>query len=493
MLRTPGPHEDFGNVARAIGSISAVGRGFDAIAYLDADNWYAANHIELLWRTQQETGAEVCSAASTICDRDGKVMGHCTEVDGDVFADTSCLFLTRKAFPFLASWYLMPSEQGSFGDRVMWEAIRRSSTTRTHQPIATVNYRTNYRTHYEQFGIKPPPGIKEKVEVPIEIAARPMHLARGDAPGSASAAKRERISLCLIVRDEEKNLADCLRPVAKLVDEIVVIDCLRPTGRGPWPSSLRRVFDYEWKDSFAAARNEWFRHATGDWILWLDADERFDEANLLLLQQLLGRLADYNVVYLMKQSSAPNDAAHAGMVVDHARLFRRQQGLAWRYRVHEQILSPLQELQSAGRADRNRHHPYRLSRAGADVEEAGTKSTAFGVDLADRPDDPFVLLNLAKAAALMDAMTTRCGMPGAASRQPRRTASFVPKAYSLLAETYRAELGDLSGRGPFAEKEPRSIPTIWNSSTRKGCLVFSAATSTTLDSASSVYWPRRRN
>src|SRR3990172_6396080 len=39
-------HGDFGDTPRAVGSVSAIGQGFDAIAYLDADNWYAPEHIE---------------------------------------------------------------------------------------------------------------------------------------------------------------------------------------------------------------------------------------------------------------------------------------------------------------------------------------------------------------------------------------------------------------------------------------------------------------
>ena len=48
---------------------------------------------------------------------------------------------------------------------------------------------------------------------------------------------------------------------------------------GKQPRFGARVFDFPWCDDFAAARNETLRHATGQWVLWLDADEYFDEAN----------------------------------------------------------------------------------------------------------------------------------------------------------------------------------------------------------------------
>jgi glycosyltransferase involved in cell wall biosynthesis len=47
------------------------------------------------------------------------------------------------------------------------------------------------------------------------------------------------------------------------------------------------VFDFPWCDSFAAARNECLRHATGEWIFWLDADDRLDEDNRPKLRALL--------------------------------------------------------------------------------------------------------------------------------------------------------------------------------------------------------------
>ncbi len=45
-LTLPGPHHDVGNTARGLGALSAMNRGYDAIAFLDADNWYYPDHIE---------------------------------------------------------------------------------------------------------------------------------------------------------------------------------------------------------------------------------------------------------------------------------------------------------------------------------------------------------------------------------------------------------------------------------------------------------------
>ena len=99
---------------------------------------------------------------------------------------------------------------------------------------------------------------------------------------------RAKVSLCMIVRNEERNLPSCLAGVAELVDEIIVVDTGSTDGTkeqaAKWDA---KVFDFPWVDDFSAARNESLRHATGDWILWLDADDRLDAINCRRLREVL--------------------------------------------------------------------------------------------------------------------------------------------------------------------------------------------------------------
>src|SRR5207244_4945718 len=72
-----------------------------------------------------------------------------------------------------------------------------------------------------------------------------------------------RVSLCIIAKNEEHNLADCLKSASPIVDEIVVVD----TGSSDRTKEIAlgygaRVFDFRWVDSFAAARNESLQRAT---------------------------------------------------------------------------------------------------------------------------------------------------------------------------------------------------------------------------------------
>jgi glycosyltransferase involved in cell wall biosynthesis len=124
---------------------------------------------------------------------------------------------------------------------------------------------------------------------------------------------RQRVSLCLIAKNEEANLPACLGSVADLVQDIVVVD----TGSTDRTKNVAagfgaRVFDFAWVDSFAAARNESLHQAGGDWILWLDGDEHFDEENRGKLRALFAGLRAENAAYTMKQRSAPEQATRPG-------------------------------------------------------------------------------------------------------------------------------------------------------------------------------------
>lgn len=84
------------------------------------------------------------------------------------------------------------------------------------------------------------------------------------------------ISLCMIVKNESKQLALSLESVKDYVDEIIIVDT-GSTDNTKEIASLytSHVYDFTWNSSFSDARNYSIEHATCDWILWMDADEVF--------------------------------------------------------------------------------------------------------------------------------------------------------------------------------------------------------------------------
>ncbi len=84
-----------------------------------------------------------------------------------------------------------------------------------------------------------------------------------------------RITAAMIVRNEERFLPGCLASLRQEVDEIVIVD----TGSDDRSREIALdrgavVIDHPWRSDFAEARNVGLDHATGDWILYIDADER---------------------------------------------------------------------------------------------------------------------------------------------------------------------------------------------------------------------------
>jgi cellulose synthase/poly-beta-1,6-N-acetylglucosamine synthase-like glycosyltransferase len=161
VLHIPLPrrHRDYGDTPRAIGSFSAISLGFDAIAYLDADNWYSPNHIASLVELHQTTEAAVCSSARHFHRTDGSLVGLCLNCDGETMVDTSCLFLTRSAFAIVPLWTLMPSYAHAIDDRVIWHHIKQAKLSRAHTGQPTVAYRMGNHGFYRSFGEASPPDV----------------------------------------------------------------------------------------------------------------------------------------------------------------------------------------------------------------------------------------------------------------------------------------------------------------------------------------------
>lgn len=209
-----------------------------------------------------------------------------------------------------------------------------------------------------------------------------------------------RVSLCLIVKNEEASLPTCLGSVADLVDEIVVVDTGSTDGTQEVCQRYgAHVYPFAWVDDFSAARNESLRHATGDWIFWLDGDEWLDEVNRRRLKDLFAGLGDENAAYVMtqrclQQASLTGPPTAADQDVEQVRLFRRHPQIQWEYRVFEQVQSSLRRLGSV-----LRHTEVIIQHAG--YQDAAVYRGKIErnlrlarLDLAEHPDDPWIYYSI---------------------------------------------------------------------------------------------------
>ena len=104
------------------------------------------------------------------------------------------------------------------------------------------------------------------------------------------------ISLCMIVKDEEKVIERCLNTVIDIVDEIIIVDTgSQDSTKDKVKKYKADIYDFPWQDDFAEARNFAFSKARMDYILWLDADdvlEKEDQRKLKLLKKNLNGNVD---------------------------------------------------------------------------------------------------------------------------------------------------------------------------------------------------------
>ena len=145
------------------------------------------------------------------------------------------------------------------------------------------------------------------------------------------------ISLCMIVKNEEKVLERCLKSIYKAVDEIIISD----TGSTDKTKEIALkytpfVYNFEWNDDFSAARNFSFSKATKDFVMWLDADDIITEENLLKIIDLKKRLNDTDIV-MMKYHTAFDEEDNPTFSYYRERIIRRDCPHKWKGRVHEVI------------------------------------------------------------------------------------------------------------------------------------------------------------
>ena len=156
----PKNHRDYGDTPRAVGSVFAMGNGFDAIAYLDADNWFAPEHIESLIALHESTGAAICSASRYLTRIDGSIIGLCLTSNGKTFIDTSCYLFTKNALALTTRWVQMPSYAHPICDRVMFYYVQESGLPRKHSDRPTVYFRVSLPSFYKSLGEPVPPEAK---------------------------------------------------------------------------------------------------------------------------------------------------------------------------------------------------------------------------------------------------------------------------------------------------------------------------------------------
>lgn len=146
----------------------------------------------------------------------------------------------------------------------------------------------------------------------------------------------------MIVKDEEPVIGRCLSIVTQFADETIVVD----TGSRDKTKEIAKrytenVFDYPWEDDFAKARNESYRRATCDYVMWMDADDVIRPDGIQRLRSLMCDLKDpIDVIFLpyFEREKGRPEVFDSYLMRD--RILRRDLQPVWENPIHEAIAIP---------------------------------------------------------------------------------------------------------------------------------------------------------
>lgn len=211
------------------------------------------------------------------------------------------------------------------------------------------------------------------------------------------------ISVCIIAKNEEKNIDRCLKLLSAYPFELVVVDTgSTDSTREVAKNYTDRIYEFDWCDDFSAARNFSLEKASNDWILVVDCDEYLET---IRLEETYALMQNYPhaVGQIVRHSSCYNGTEKT-MITDYTeRLFDKR---LYHYEgiIHEQ-LAPRRSS-----ADSPVLSVYRLpmefSHDGYDgtpekmQEKALRNITLLLRELGKHPDDPYLYYQLGESYSL---------------------------------------------------------------------------------------------
>lgn len=170
-----------------------------------------------------------------------------------------------------------------------------------------------------------------------------------------------KISLCMIVKNEEKYLPKCLNSVKEIVDEIIIVDTGSIDKTVDIAESFgAKVYHFQWTNSFSEARNESLKYATKDWILIMDADDEFCSEDIGKFNELINAPLDIDNLYYFETLN------YCGSFVDsnnisinlNPRLFKNFHGFHYEGEVHNQLVNSKSKIIDINHDIRIYHYGY---------------------------------------------------------------------------------------------------------------------------------------
>lgn len=274
------------------------------------------------------------------------------------------------------------------------------------------------------------------------------------------------ISLCMIVKNEEKILARCLDSVADLMDEIIIVD----TGSADRTKDIaarytKHIYDFQWVDDFSAARNYAFSRASGEYIYSADADEVLDEKNRGRFHRLKETLLpEIEIVQMKYANQLQHNTIYNFDEEYRPKLFKRKRDFVWEAPIHETVrLEPviydsdivIHHLPESSHAKRDLMNFYRHCLGGYRLPKRLHNLYARELLISGDEEDLDLAMNFFIASAADgqrdgEEIAEACCVVARAARLKEDTITFFKYASKVIAEEANSEI--CCEMGHFYEK-----------------------------------------
>lgn len=265
-----------------------------------------------------------------------------------------------------------------------------------------------------------------------------------------------RISLCMIVKNEERVLERCLDSVADLVDEIIIAD----TGSTDRTKEIagrytEKVYDFPWTEDFSAARNYVFSKAAMEYIYSADADEVLSPENrerFRILKQTL--LPEIEIVQMKYSNQLQFGTVYNYDEEYRPKLFKRKRDFVWEGPVHESVrLEPIiydsdvvithMQEESHAKRDLSGFHRYCMEghRLSPRLHGMYARELMLAGDEEDfRQAADFFMASAADVDRNGEEMVQACCVAAKAARLAKDTVAFFKYANKVIAEEACSEI-----------------------------------------------------
>lgn len=203
-----------------------------------------------------------------------------------------------------------------------------------------------------------------------------------------------RISQCMIVKNEERNIERALSWGKAMMGEQIVVD----TGSTDRTAELAKrmgakVFFLEWPENFAAAKNYAIDRAEGDWIVFLDADEYMAERDVQKLPDVFDQLSHKGYDGITTLLHNLDDAGRVFSSCSHLRIFRNDPDIRYKRRIHEQLVSLSgRELRIMdGTGELSIFHTGYQEEDSKEKRESGRNRKMLQMEIEEHPEDSELL------------------------------------------------------------------------------------------------------